>query len=94
MGIEGIPQEPVFENDDEMLIKGYEKSIDFHTDNIHNLLQRKTENLGRRTSGEISGIELDRLDKECDDAIEYSRKEIDSINSAIKDVRDNPTPKE
>lgn len=33
------------------------------------LFAQKSENLGKRTNGEISGIELDRLDKEIDEKI-------------------------
>jgi len=89
MGKEGAPQESVAENRDEVLINEYQKSIDFHTSNINDFLKQKKENLDRRLKGEISGVELDRLDKQHDDAIEYSRKEMASFDSNIKFVRDN-----
>jgi hypothetical protein len=44
---------------------------------------KKSENLQRRLRGEISGVELDRLDAEFDEAIEYNRREMNIIRDRI-----------
>jgi len=60
-----------------------------HNETIKNLLDQKTENLKRRMSGEITGIELDRLDGEIDGQIESSRSEMKQLLDSMKGKPDD-----
>lgn len=46
--------------------------------------KKKRENLQRRLSSEISGVELDRLDAEIDEALDYNQKEIETLREQIR----------
>jgi len=65
--------------DSDMVISSLKKEYEDRTNILNEFFAKKSENLQRRMKGEISGVELDRLDKELDDAIEHTREWIKDI---------------
>lgn len=58
------------------------------------LFVQKTENLKRRTNGEISGIELDQLDKEIDEKIKNLGIEAKPVNKIVTPEHPEETQKQ
>ena len=75
--------EAVEDYSNDPVIKEYKRQINLHLKNMEGFVATRNNNLNLRTSGQISGVELDRLDAEVDRAFDYSRSEITRLNEGI-----------
>ena len=77
----GMPED--YSNDP--VVREYKRQISLHLDNLDRFIETRTNNLKLRTSGQISGVELDRLDAEVDRAIDHSYSEIARLREGIRE---------
>lgn len=87
LGIASLEDSMAVEIEPNPAIEMYGESIQRNHEMIRKFLDSKAENLRRRTSGEISGVELDRLDAKIDEDIQFQRDDIDHLNGAIQQLR-------
>lgn len=81
-----VPSEETPKSDTDVLVEHYGEAIERDQNFINKILERKQKDLLRRTSGEISGVRLDELDKKNDEAIRSLEEYIADNQRTIQEV--------